>query len=279
MKNSEGRTLLIGASGWIGSQLKQALPNAHTIPGRLVLAEPQTLAGALDCGDVVVNAAGLRSGPDDDMYAANVELTKGLITAAGQKGCRVIHLGSAAEYGPEHESTLSEQTTPHPLSYYGITKLIATELLQNWGHATVLRLFNIASGPPQPGSPLSDVVGRVQRGIASEHHVELLAARTVRDWVSLDYVVRCVVHAVHNASPGVFNICSGRGVSMNDIAAAMLSVQHAPHLDVRDLRAAPSNAVVGDGGRWRSQTGMHEELGPADVAQIALTHDGSVSAL
>ena len=275
---NHARTVLTGATGWIGSQLAQVLPYVHTLPARTVLAKPDTLTDVLTQGDVVVNAAGLRSGADDDMYLANVGLTKQLVRAAEARGCRVIHLGSAAEYGPGHESVLSEDTTPHPRSYYGITKLIATELLQNWGHATVLRLFNIASSPPQPGSPLADVVGRVRHGIDSQRPAELLAAQTIRDWVSLGHVVRCVQHAVVHDEPGVFNICSGIGASMNDIAAAMLSLRGAPQLGVLDLRAASSNTVVGDGSRWRSLSGLNEMLGPVDIARIALTDRGSVSA-
>lgn len=270
------RTILAGGSGWIGSRLAGALPNVHQIPARALLTGSAVLDHPLQPDDVIVNAAGLRGGSDDEVYAANVTLVKELVTIADQAGCRLVQLGSAAEYGPDHESVLGENITPHPRSYYGVTKLIATEILQHWGHATVLRVFNIASSPPQPGSPLADVVARVEQGVRSQQPVELLAARTVRDWVSLHFIVDSVAYAVNTATPGVFNICSGSGVSMNDIAAAMVSVKDSAQLGVLDLQAAPSNTVVGDAHLWHALTGLREPLTATDVARIAL-NDQEVS--
>ncbi|MEZ5184643.1 MAG: SDR family oxidoreductase [Candidatus Nanopelagicales bacterium] len=273
---NSGRTLLVGGSGWIGSRLARVLPNVELLPAR-ALAEGSYVAELrLSPHDVVVNAAGRRSGDEGDLYAANVTLVKELVSLADRGGCRVVQLGSAAEYGPGHHSPLSESTTPHPVSYYGVTKLIATEILQSRGNSTTLRIFNIASNPPQTGSPLADVLSRFRAGVAAGRPVELLAPATVRDWVALDFVVQSVARAVAVPTPGVFNICSGRGISMRELAEAMLQSRDAGRLGVRDLHAAEANTVIGDDRRWRSASGLSQPLGPADVASIALNDQGSV---
>ena len=274
---SHGRTLLTGASGWIGSRLAAVLPDLHVIPAQSLLDGSARATVTTGRHDVIVNAAGLRVGNDSDLYAANVTLVKELIAIADRAGCRIVHLGSAAEYGPEHDGDLSEDVVPCPQSYYGLTKLLATELLSVRADATTLRVFNLASSPPQAGSPLADVVSRVTEAVGRGGPVELLAAATVRDWVSLYFVVRSVERAVVAPTPGVFNLCSATGVSMRDLAEAMLGILGAEQLGVRDLQAAPATTVVGDGARWRRETGLVERLGPDDIARLALDDQRAVS--
>ncbi len=272
------RTLLTGGSGWIGAHLAGALPNVHLIPARAILDGSALTTVTPGPYDVIVNAAGLRSGSDPDLYSANVTLVKKLVAFADAGGCRIVQLGSAAEYGPDLGTDLSEDVAPHPQSYYGLTKLLATELLESRGNATVLRVFNLASSPPQAGSPLGDVVSRVREGVRHKRPAELLAATTVRDWVSLDFVVRSVERAVAAPVPGLYNLCSARGVSMADLAVAMLRGLGSEDLGVRDLQAVGSNIVVGDNTRWMAATGLIEVLGPDDVAHIAL-HDERTAGL
>jgi nucleoside-diphosphate-sugar epimerase len=269
---SSGRTLLIGGNGWIGSQLADALPDVHLIPARAILDGSAITVVTPGPHDVIVNAAGLRGGSGPDLYSANVTLVKELMTFADRGGCRIVQLGSAAEYGPDLGTDLSEDVAPLPRSYYGLTKLLATELLEYRGNATVLRVFNLASSPPQEGSPLADVVSRARDAMRHNRPAELLAAATVRDWVSLDFVVRSVERAVAVPVPGIYNLCSARGVSMADLAEAMLRGLGSEELGVQDLQAAASNIVVGDNRRWKAATGLVEVLAADDVARMAL-HD------
>ena len=115
------RALVLGASGFLGNPICQALAGAGAEvvgvarrPGPLdgvhrrveldlVAGGPQALAELLraERPDVVVNAAGCVRGDEAEMTRANVELVAHLLAAvsAAPRPARIVHLGSAAEYG------------------------------------------------------------------------------------------------------------------------------------------------------------------------------------
>lgn len=55
----------------------------------------------------------------------NISATLATVEAAKQLGCRrFVATGSQAEYGA-HQELITEETTPHPFTTYGATKLAA----------------------------------------------------------------------------------------------------------------------------------------------------------
>ncbi|MDG4866385.1 NAD-dependent epimerase/dehydratase family protein, partial [Streptomyces sp. T-3] len=72
---------------------------------------------------------------------------------------RLVHLGSAAEYGPTRPHTpVTEETATRPQGPYGATKLAGTTAVTTSGlDAVVLRVFN----PVGPGAPASSLPGRL----------------------------------------------------------------------------------------------------------------------
>src|SRR5262249_59225831 len=76
--------------------------------------------------DVVVNCAGATTGGPDLLAAANVTGTYALVRAMLEAGtpARLVHLGSAAEYGRVEPGLLSGEASPcRPVAAYGATKL------------------------------------------------------------------------------------------------------------------------------------------------------------
>ena len=160
-----------------------------------------------------------------------------------------------------------------PESEYGRTKLAGTRVLAQTGRACVLRLFNIASGPPQPGSPLSDVLARVQSGVVAGAPIELLSAGTGRDWVSKDFVVRSVLRAAEGDLTGIYNIASGRLTIMRELAAALACELGSDAL-IEDMARFPATAISGDPTLWREASGLAEALSPSELATVVLPHAG-----
>ena len=67
------------------------------------------------------------------LAAANVTAVHALLTAmlGARSRARLVHIGSAAEYGPATEGTpVTEQAPPRPASAYGATKLAGTALTE-----------------------------------------------------------------------------------------------------------------------------------------------------
>jgi NDP-hexose 4-ketoreductase len=178
------RLLIIGASGFLGAHVwRQAaaaglevITAGRTGPGpagrcrhqRLDLsaADPARIAALLTelAPDAVVNCAGATTGDPGELAALNVTgvyaLVRGMLLA-GRPG-RLIHLGSAAEYGRTEQGVpVHEQTMPRPSGMYGVTKLAGTRLVQvavaGGLEGVVLRVFN----PVGPGAPATSLAGRL----------------------------------------------------------------------------------------------------------------------
>src|ERR1700722_2101283 len=137
------RLLIMGASGFIGTHVRcRALAAGMEVvtAGRTGFADalrhyhadlaeddPGKVTALIDevAPDVVVNCAGATTGEPDALVAVNVTgvytLTKAMLMA--KTAPRLVHLGSAAEYGrAEPGVPVSEQAVPRPAAVYGVTK-------------------------------------------------------------------------------------------------------------------------------------------------------------
>ena len=90
-----------------------------------------------------------------------------LLSVLAHTSAHLVHLGSAAEYGPSTDwGPVHETSAVRPVSEYGTTKLAATELIceaveDGQVSATVLRVFNAIGA----GNPTSTLVGRAVRAL------------------------------------------------------------------------------------------------------------------
>ena len=242
--------MVLGASGFLGRHVRQQaraagldvitagrspLPDspAHCLID-LGAQDPARLAGTLFtlAPDVVVNCAGATAGPPEALAAVNVTGTYDLVRAMLMAGhpTRLVHLGSAAEYGPGEPGTaVAESAPPRPASAYGATKLAGTHLVELGRaaglDAVVLRVFN----PVGPGAPDGILPGRLvcefRRALTDGSQVQLGPLDAVRDFVDARDVADAVIAAAlapgqaasagldgpSEGLPAVINVASGQG--------------------------------------------------------------------
>jgi nucleoside-diphosphate-sugar epimerase len=254
---------LVGADGWIGRRFRSLAPSDVAIVaiGRrhspaddyLVARDGAELSNALAGvrADVVVNCAGRQHGSEDLLHRDNVDLVELLLATITDQGSRLIQIGSAAEYGDQGTaSPIKEEAPAEPTSPYGRSKLAATELVlqarRAGAHATVLRLFNLA-GPEQPqSSPVGQFAESVLRLPIGGGVVEVGNPELVRDYVSLDFAVACVLAAIDKSpSMAVINVCSGRGMTFGALVQTL--GRHAGRaVDVHSQGWDGIGSVVGD---------------------------------
>jgi nucleoside-diphosphate-sugar epimerase len=229
------RVLVIGANGFLGRHVFRLLSRQPELAAvgtsragspdlaRLdLILDPPAVVGAVLAAahpDVVVNCAGAVSGEAADLAAANVTGPAKLVGALARyaPGTRLVHLGSAAEYGlTEPRVPITETREPHPVGVYGVSKLAGTEtvaLARTFGLDTlVLRVFN----PIGAGAPATSLPGRLLaelcRATAEHDAVHLGSLDSVRDFVDVRDIADAVLAAVQSSTVDepVLNVASGR---------------------------------------------------------------------
>jgi nucleoside-diphosphate-sugar epimerase len=246
------RCLLFGPGGFIGDRVRATLaatPDVEVLvsarpaiggagPRGADLAVDLAVAGVAAVArviraaapDVVINCAGATYGDASAMVAGNVVAVATLVEAvrAAAPDARLVHLGSAAEYGRVTPGRpVTEATPPDPVGAYGFTKLAGTELVRAAGlDAVVLRIFNLIG----PGSPPTGLPGRLvaefRRAAQTGDAVRVGSLEAHRDFVDIRDVAVAVVAAAlaPGRLPAVLNVGSGVATPLRELADALRAI-------------------------------------------------------
>ena len=185
---------------------------------------------------------------------------------------RVLVAGSADVYGAvaEEDLPLTEEAPIRPITPYGASKaaadVLALQAFLGDGLPTLrVRAFN-HTGPGQSTSML--VPGLARRVADAEQSggskISVGNLDVVRDLSDVRDVVRAYRLLVERGEPGeAYNVCSGRGVSVRDVAGKMLSMSDAPLEPVMDpelVRPVDVPRLVGSPDRLHAATGWTPEI-------------------
>jgi GDP-4-dehydro-6-deoxy-D-mannose reductase len=208
----------------------------------------------------------------DRVLRVNIEGTANVLDASRTAEVqRVVVIGSAEEYGlvaPE-DLPLREDAPLRPMSPYAASKIAASYLaLQAWlggGLETIrVRAFN-HTGPGQ--SPNFLVSALAHRIAAAERDgtddITVGSLDPVRDLNDVRDIVRAYRLLAERGVPGeVYNVCSGRGVSVADMADELLAHAKRTLRLVQDpdlIRPVDIPRLVGDPTKVRAATGWQPE--------------------
>ena len=266
-----GGIAVLGAGGWLGSSIWGELSGddgARSL-GRAELAQRNAdeLRELLrpDPHLTVVNAVGRLRGAEGELADANLRFVARLVEALRGTGAHLVHLGSAAEYGDQGQTLITERATAAPATAYGRLKAEASALVLTEPSWCVLRPFNVIDRSMVPENP----VGIIRAQVLAGGSVDLPAATARRDHVSRSFVAASVARAARDRVAGAFNLCSGIGVTYTEIAAAIARASGAD-ITVTDLDRPGIRTVVGDPTAWQTATGLREALDADDVAGLVL---------
>jgi nucleoside-diphosphate-sugar epimerase len=297
------RCVVTGSAGFIGSHLCEALLlRGHTVHGidcftnfypaslkarnqSHLLAHPQYHFHGLDLRrddlhsvvsdvDVIFHLAAMpglsRSWSDFSEYlSCNVAATERLIDVAkhstGLK--RFIYSSTASVYGSI--ATGGEDTPPHPISPYGVTKLAAEQLCRAHAEASDLPLVTLR---------FFTVYGPRQRPDMAYHqffqaHIEdrpIIVYGEGQQRRGATYVLDCVnalIAAIDAPKGELYNVGGDQSVSVRDVLKCMERVTGiTPKVEFAAARLGDQQQTLADTSKiynhlgWRPQTKLEEGL-------------------
>lgn len=229
--------------------------------------------------EIILHLAALVSVPESVANPElNLELNVGavqvVIDVARMAGVsRLIFSSSAAVYGESASLPLDEDSPARPLNPYGEAKLAGEALVLEGGRASgfepvCLRYFNIYGPRQLRDSPYSGVISRfLDRLRAGQPPVIFGDGLQTRDFVHVHDVARANVLAVSAPGPlkGIYNICSGIEVTVNDLASELRRQFHSPL--PASYQPGPLNEInrsVGNPARAKAILGFSAQIAMTD---------------
>ncbi|MBY4673076.1 GDP-mannose 4,6-dehydratase [Burkholderia multivorans] len=280
------RALVTGLGGFTGKYLAQSLAAAgYRVFGTAhgaELASPDTYQVDL-CDratlakvvadvqpDVVAHLAAIAfvaHGDVEAIYRTNVIGTRNLLEAlAGldKRPSAVLLASSANIYGNAAVEIIDESVEPNPANDYAVSKLAMEYMARLWRDKlpiVVARPFNYTGVGQSPQFLLPKIVSHFQRG---ERVIELGNIDVERDFSDVRRVVDAYRRLLQLApAGGVFNVCSGRAVSLKSVIAMMEQIA-GYSIEVRVnpafVRANEVRRLQGDGSRLLAAVGQLEDI-------------------
>ncbi|MCP1621622.1 GDP-mannose 4,6-dehydratase [Pseudomonas nitroreducens] len=296
------RLLVTGLSGFVGTQLRASLGpqwQLMELP-RLDLAEPGAFDEYLrdDVPDAVIHLAGQTFVPQafrDPAGTLQVNLVGTLNLLESLKRCgfsgAFLYVSSGDVYGQVSEDQLpvTELQLPRPRNPYGVSKLSAELLCQQWSFAEpwrmmVARPFNHVG----MGQKADFVIPAVARQLARIRHglqdacIEVGDIDVTRDFLDVRDVLSAYFALLEKGRSGeVYNVCSGQEYRLRDLIgqmAALAGVELQIRQDPQKLRKAEQRRVRGSNAKLQRETGWKPVHGMEQILRDVLA-DWDVRAL
>ena len=290
------RYLVTGAAGFIGSHLLRALlehghdavgwdaftdyydpalkeENARDLPvTRVDLAEDGLELAGLDGVFHLAGQPGVASfGGVFPVYVRqNVLASQRLFESAAAEGVRMVVASSSSIYGDAAAYPTPEDTVPHPLSPYGITKLACEHLASAYGsefglQVSTVRYFTIYGPRQRPDMAFTKIVSC----LAEDRPFELYGdGSQSRSFTYVDDAVDATIATMERAAPGsTYNVGGGAGVSLLEaietlgrIAGRRLEVIRRPRREGDAARTAADTTRIRADLGWQPVTALEDGL-------------------
>jgi GDP-4-dehydro-6-deoxy-D-mannose reductase len=245
--------LITGATGFVGRHL--AVVAAQTMKDARIIGigrrpalvgcpvETPDLTSASAVSDVIARFQPgvifhLAAAPTEPtwagQYQANVVPAMHILEAVArhQLNTRIVLMGSAAEYGrvSEADLPLHEECALSPATLYGMSKAFQTMAAKYYAASgicvSVARVFNlIGSGMPQYLA-IGAFAAQLELLFHARPPLRLLVGNlgAKRDYLDVRDACQALIALSASAKPGqVYNVCSGRSVSMREVLTRMIA--------------------------------------------------------
>jgi UDP-glucose 4-epimerase len=299
------RILVTGGAGFIGSHLVKALVKA----GHCVRVLDNFSTGSLEnlgdiAGSVELVVGDVRSygvvekavkGVDAVIHlAALIDVAESIekpdlyfdVNARGTyniaKACKgvsvLVFASTCAVYGEPVKLPVAEDCTIAPKSPYAATKVAGEAFIQAYSNLygyryAILRLFNVY-GPKQSKAYAGVIIEFIKRVSRGEPPIIFGDGEQTRDFIHVSDVVEAIIMAITNErARGVFNIGSGKPVTINQLAKLILKLMGKEDLKPVNTTPRPGDIrhSVADITRAREVLGFKPRIGLEEGLQSLIT--------
>ena len=216
--------VVTGASGFIGGALVEQLKKI-SIPvtglsrkkknGLTFISSYQELDFSFSTETVLIHLAQPRdaSKPSD---GNEIEVCKSLVT---KPWLHLIYVSSSVVYGDTKDYPREPEEIVSSTNEYAQVKLACESIVVNAG-GTCLRFSNIYGLNMASNSVISDILNQ----IPGDGPLFVRDKSPIRDFLWIEDAVRCLVSTIFLRPVGIFNVGSGKGYSIGELAELALSI-------------------------------------------------------
>ncbi len=186
--------------------------------------------------DCVFHLAAIASVPRSleaplEVHEVNATGTLAVLSAAREAGVKkLVFASSSGVYGEGPPVPRVEADPPSPLSPYAASKLAGEYYCEVYRRSlglptASLRLFNVYGPGQDPRGEYAAVIPRFIRNVLMRRPPAVFGdGSQVRDFISVQDVVRANILAMQRDAVGVFNIGSGDGTTILNLARAVMEI-------------------------------------------------------
>ncbi|MGC4091525.1 MAG: NAD(P)-dependent oxidoreductase [Polyangiaceae bacterium] len=260
---SEPATILVtGAAGFMGRHLLRSVARSKNQARwcAVDLAPPERWWDTpedfqfvrADCADLgeceqllrehapsaVVHLAGVtRRGASSEerelLFRSNLVSTCNMLKALSRSGAAPTHFvlaSSGLTYGNQ-PSPFTEALPAIPVDDYSMCKMLAEQAVLSYARAGLVRACilrpAVVYGPGQSGDMfVPAMLGALRAG----RRFAMTAGKQTRDFIYIEDVVKAMALVVERGLEGTYNIGTGEGIAMRDVAELVARLLHCPGL-------------------------------------------------
>ena len=291
--------LVTGGAGFIGSHLCEALMAAghsvsafddlstgkfENLPEQVKLIEgdvcdASALVAAMDRMDGCFHLAAIASVEKSNTdwlstHQTNLGGTINVFEASRKCGqIPVVYASSAAIYGAEPDTPITEDAPKKPLTAYGADKLgCELHALPAWYvhgvPSTGLRLFNVYGPRQDPKSPYSGVISIFADRLSTGEDITIHGdGSQTRDFIYVSDVCAAFVAAMQNTASGAaaINVCTGHETSIRQLAETLAEItDYKKSFIFGPARAGDIPKSYGDNSKLRQELSVRPNVSLAE---------------
>ena len=201
----------------------------------------------------------------NDTFQTNVQGTQNVLDSCSSNNISKIIVTSSSAVYKNSNNSVDESSITKPLSPYGQSKLDMEKIaIQSKINYTILRLFNVYGNGHTAG-----VITNFGKNISGNLRLTIFGdGKAIRDFIHIDDVIDGIILSMKSTS-GIYNIASGNGTSINDLAKLLIQLSEKnSEIIYKSARIGEITYSVGNITKSQKELGFYPKISLNDGLRI-----------